>query len=147
MFKNKINEFLAQYPKLILYDNICGMCQYSVQMIIKYNNKEDIYFAALDSDIGRSLKAHFKLEGHDSIIFIEDQKAYFYSKAIFKVAKYLKAPINFIYPLFYLPGGLTALPYRVMAKYRKKFIKTPTHCPLYPLNIRKRFLDGIKLDY
>ena len=39
--------------KILFYDGDCGFCNKSVQFVLKYENRSEIYFSALQSDFSR----------------------------------------------------------------------------------------------
>lgn len=141
-----LTTLLKNYPKLLLYDGDCGMCQFSVRFLIKHNEKKNIYFASLQSPIGVQLKKHYQLEHIDSIIYIRDEKAFYYAEGVLLASQEMTKPWSFLQYLRYIPYFISNSVYKFIAKYRKRWIKTPDHCPLYPAEIRQRFLDGMILD-
>lgn len=132
---------LDQFPHLILYDNSCGMCQRSIQFLIKHNKKENFYFLSLESELGRKLRSYYNLEKHDTIIYIRNQKVYTYADAIFEALKETKAPWKFLSIFKFIPRFITTPVYKLIAKNRKKLNKRFQNCPYYPPETRARFLD------
>lgn len=142
MFSNEsIYSTLTRYPFLLLYDHHCGMCQHSVQFILKHNPKKNIHFLGLDSDLGKELLLYFDLKNIDSIIYVEHGRAYYYAQSIFKCSLQLSYPWKLLYIFSFLPHWITAPPYKFIAKHRRKFDKKFNQCPIYSKEIKERFID------
>lgn len=139
----KIETILKNYPHLILYDGSCGMCQYAVRFFLKYNKNANFYFASLQSNLGEQIKKKFLLSSVDSIIYIENGKAHIYAKAVLKALKHTNYPVKFLHYLNIIPYFISNPVYKLIAKYRKRIVKPPVACPIYPPAIQKRFLDNL----
>jgi predicted DCC family thiol-disulfide oxidoreductase YuxK len=76
---------------IILFDGICNLCNGSVNFVIKRNNKKEIRFAALQSEIAQKLlKDHsLPVDEIQSIILIENSTAYTQSTAALRISRYL----------------------------------------------------------
>jgi predicted DCC family thiol-disulfide oxidoreductase YuxK len=76
---------------IILFDGICNLCNTSIQFIIKRDKKKCFLYASLQSDAARDilLQFHLKNSHFNSIILIENGKAFQKSTAILEVARYL----------------------------------------------------------
>lgn len=135
---------LAEGP-VLLYDGECGVCSGSVQWILAHERRHDLRFAALQSDLGRSLRLHAQIpEDVDSIIWIEakgDQlHAKKWSNALVVVFKYVGGPWQMLSWIRVVPPPLRDAAYRLFAKHRLKF--APTSCLLPPPQTRARFLSA-----
>lgn len=139
----KIQTILKNYPHLILYDGSCGMCQYAVRFFLKYNKTSNFYFASLQSNLGILIKKEFSLNNVDSLIYVENGEAHIYAKGVLKALKYTSYPVKLLHFLKIIPYFISNPIYKLIAKYRKKIVKTPTACPIYPQAIQKRFLDNL----
>ena len=81
---------------VLFYDGSCGFCQQSVQFILQHERAEEIYFAALDSELANQLKKqHPKLQSIDSIVVLKGKELLVESDAVFALTSYLKAPYHF----------------------------------------------------
>ena len=86
--------------KIILFDGVCNLCNSSVNFVINHDPKKRFKFAALQSEVGQKLILDYEIDTTktDSIILIDNNKAYVKSTAALRIAKYL----NRGYPLFYV---------------------------------------------
>ena len=63
---------LHNNKKIVLFDGVCNFCNSSILRIIKNDKKNVFLFASLQSEIGKQLTNHFKIDTSkiDSIILI-----------------------------------------------------------------------------
>ena len=125
----------------ILFDNICNLCDFSVNFIIKHDTKAYFYFASIQSSIGQSLIDKYNLQDIDSIILIENNKAYSHSQAILLTAKELESWHRYLYIFIFLPIGFRDFIYKSVAKYRYRFFGKKDSCMMPNDEILSRFLD------
>jgi predicted DCC family thiol-disulfide oxidoreductase YuxK len=86
--------------KIVLFDGVCNYCNAMINFAIRNDKRALLKFAPLQSDIGRRLKEQYKITPEaDSMIFIEDNKAYTYSDAALRIAKRLDWPAKLFYAL------------------------------------------------
>ena len=58
---------------MLLYDGVCGICNRTVQTILRFDRAGTLRFAALDSDFAREIiDRHPGLEVIDSFVFVDD---------------------------------------------------------------------------
>ncbi|ACA41410.1 thiol-disulfide oxidoreductase DCC family protein [Lysinibacillus sp. fkY74-1] len=127
---------------IILFDGICNFCDSSVQFIIKHDQAGYFQFASLQSDVGQTLLRQFKIsENIDSVILIENGKAYVESTAALKICRNLEK-IWLCYYLFILvPPIIRNALYRRFAKHRYRLFGTKKECLLPTPSQRQRFLS------
>src|SRR5688500_4302553 len=90
---------------LILFDGVCNFCRGDVKLVSARDPERYFKFAPLQSDIGEEMREKFgidKLET-DSILLIEDDKAYTYSTAALRIAKWLGGLWSWLYVLIIVP--------------------------------------------
>ncbi|MCB0507706.1 MAG: thiol-disulfide oxidoreductase DCC family protein [Bacteroidetes bacterium] len=131
-----------QYDKLVLFDGVCNFCASSVQFIIKHDASNSLKFASLQSSIGQQLLAHYKMSNNlDGVVFIENNQAYFKSKAAFQIAKYFGGIWRLLLIFKILPTFITDFVYDIIAKNRYKWFGKKESCMLPSPEIRSRFLE------
>jgi predicted DCC family thiol-disulfide oxidoreductase YuxK len=81
----------TQDKTLILFDGICNFCNNTVNFVLKHDKKDRFRFAALQSDSGKKMLLQYGLDPgqSNSIVLIEDGKAYLRSSAALHIAKNL----------------------------------------------------------
>lgn len=126
---------------VLFYDGSCGFCQHSVQFILQHERAEEIYFAALDSELANQLKKqHPKLQSIDSIVLLKGKELLVESDAVFALTTYLKAPYHYAKYTRFIPKTFLNQVYRFIARHRHRFIRQNESCLLPSPQQRKRFL-------
>lgn len=135
------NINLQQYDKLVLFDGVCNFCEASVQFIIKHDKTNSLKFTSLQSEIGQQLLIHYKLStAIEGVVFIENNIAYFKSKAAFKIANYFGGFWRVLQLFSILPTSLTDFAYDIIANNRYKWFGKKESCMLPSPDVRSRFL-------
>lgn len=89
---------MQQHP-IILFDGVCNLCNGAVQFIIKRDKRALFKFASLQSETGKKLLAEYHIpEKYDSLVLIEDNKAWLRSTAALRLSRKLPGG----WPLLYL---------------------------------------------
>ncbi|MEL6865730.1 MAG: thiol-disulfide oxidoreductase DCC family protein [Bacteroidota bacterium] len=128
---------------ILLYDGVCNLCNHSVQFVIKRDSKQQFRFAALQSDVGRKLlETHqFSADHLDSIVLIEDGKAYSHSTAALRVSRQLNSLWPLLYFFILIPAPLRNWVYNWIANNRYRWFGKQDTCMLPSPETRTRFLD------
>lgn len=126
---------------LLLYDGDCGMCAASVKFVLRHERDHAIEFAPLQGETAAACRAqHPRIPaGLQSMVFIEDGRAYLRSKAVLNVARHLRAPWRWGAVLRWLPSPLLDLGYRAVAAVRYRIWGHADACELVAPAQRPRF--------
>ncbi len=127
---------------IILFDGVCNFCNSSVNYVIDHDPTGYFKFAALQSEAGEKLKEKFGIDSFetDSVILVENDKAFVRSAAALKVARKLKGPASFLYVFTIIPRPIRDLLYDQFAKRRYKFFGERDACMMPTPELRARFL-------
>lgn len=127
---------------ILLFDGVCNFCNGSVNFIIERDKTGYFKFAPLQSEIGQKLLDEHKIdkENTDSVILIEDEKAYTHSTAALRVARKLDGFWKYFYAFVIVPSPVRDFFYKLFAKYRYKLFGKQDACMLPTAEIRARFL-------
>lgn len=125
---------------IIFYDGECGLCNRSVQFVLKHERSPVISFSALQSNFAKDFFDNHQLPSPDlsTFYFYKNNQLYKKSTAAFKVISYLRwywQPLR-IFSL--LPVKFTDSVYNFVAKRRKKI--GGTFCVIPSLENKKRFI-------
>ena len=76
---------------IVLFDGVCNFCNGSVNFIIARDKGGYFKFSPLQSEIGEQLIAKHGLDkaNTDSVVVIEDKKAYTHSTGALRIARKL----------------------------------------------------------
>ncbi len=132
---------MTQQP-IILFDGICNFCNNSVIFILKRNIKTPIYFAALQSEVGQRLLTEYELpvKEMESIVFIEQGKAYMQSTAALRICRCLRGLWPLCYGFIIVPKFIRDDIYNWIAKNRYKWFGIRKECMIPTPEMKTRFL-------
>jgi predicted DCC family thiol-disulfide oxidoreductase YuxK len=113
-----------------------------VNFAIKWNKKKNIRYATLQSAVGEALKAQYKVSAEvDSVVLIDNQKAYVYSSAALRASKYLGFPVNLFYAFLIVPTFIRNAIYKWIAKNRYKWFGKREQCMIPTKEVKSLFLE------
>lgn len=127
---------------IILFDGVCNFCNGSVNFIIERDKANYFKFAPLQSEIGQTLLDKHGIDKFetDSVILIEDEKAYTHSTAALRVARKLDGFWKYFYIFRFVPAFIRDFAYKLFAKYRYNLFGKQDACMMPTPEIRARFL-------
>jgi predicted DCC family thiol-disulfide oxidoreductase YuxK len=126
---------------IILFDGVCNLCSFSVNFIIKHDKKGYFHFASIQSKRGKALIEKHGLKELDSIILVQDDKAYIYSDAVLRIAKESDGWYRYLYIFRFIPRVFGDAIYRVVAKYRYRVFGRRESCVISNRELLSRFLS------
>jgi predicted DCC family thiol-disulfide oxidoreductase YuxK len=124
---------------VILFDGVCNLCNATVNFLLKRDCKKQFRFAPLQSETGKKLILLFRLpENSDSVILINNDKAYFKSDAAFEIAGMLPYPWKTAIFLKVIPKKIRDKLYDWIAKNRYSWFGKRDTCRI-PSEKEKEF--------
>ncbi|HVG45738.1 MAG TPA: thiol-disulfide oxidoreductase DCC family protein [Longimicrobium sp.] len=137
------SEISAVDGPVVLYDGTCGLCDRSVQLILRHDRRGRFRFAALQSDVGRALLARHGLpvDALDTVVLVEDGHAWVKSAAALRIARGMDAPWPALRALGIVPRPVRDFFYDRVAKSRYRIFGRVDACMLPPPEMRARFLS------
>jgi len=127
---------------VILFDGVCNFCNGSVNFIIDRDKSGYFKFAPLQSEVGQKLLDQNGIDKTvtDSVVLIEDGKAYTRTTAALRIARKLSGYWSWFYGFTVVPSFIRDVFYNLFAKYRYKMFGKQEACMLPTPEIRARFL-------
>ena len=127
---------------IILFDGVCNFCNGSVNFIIERDARGDFKFAPLQSEIGEQLLKENGIDKAetDSVVLIEDGKAYTHSTAALRIARKLDGAWKWFYYLIFVPRFIRDAFYKLFARFRYTLFGKKDECMIPTPEIRARFL-------
>lgn len=127
---------------IILFDGVCNFCNSSVNFIIDRDKEAFFKFAPLQSEIGQKLLGESGIDKTvtDSVVLIEDGKAYVRTTAALRIARRLSGYWSWFYGFIVVPSFFRDIFYKLFAKYRYKMFGKTDACMMPTPEIRSRFL-------
>ncbi|WP_044022361.1 thiol-disulfide oxidoreductase DCC family protein [Bacillus sp. SG-1] len=127
---------------VILFDGVCNLCNSIVQFVIKRDKNAYYQFASQQSTKGKALMEKHHIDpATDSIILIEQDRAYMKSTAAVKVCRNLDGIWKVFYFGIIIPKAFRDYLYDYIAKNRYKWFGRRDTCMLPGPEMKKRFID------
>jgi predicted DCC family thiol-disulfide oxidoreductase YuxK len=139
---------ITRKSAVVLFDGVCNFCNGSVNFIIKHDQNKLFRFASLQSPAGQKLVKEYGMNkpGLDSIILIENGRAYTHSTAALKIAAELNGIWSWAHALIYVPRAPRDFFYKLFARNRYRLFGKKEECMIPTPEVRERFLDqGVNL--
>jgi predicted DCC family thiol-disulfide oxidoreductase YuxK len=118
-----------------------------VHFVLEHEAEPTVRFASLQSEVGQALLvrhglSHLARAGDpDSLVLVEDGRAYERSTGALRLARYLRAPWRWGRVLLLIPRFLRDLVYRFVARNRYAWFGKSDSCLVPTKELRARFLD------
>lgn len=127
---------------IVLFDGDCNFCNSSVQFIIKRDQAMMFQFASLQSEIGQALLGQYEVDRSiDSIVVIQNEKAYTKSTAALQIAKHLDGFWKLLAILRIIPAFMRDPFYNWFAANRYRWFGKQEVCKIPTPEERARFLS------
>jgi predicted DCC family thiol-disulfide oxidoreductase YuxK len=129
---------------VVIFDGECGLCQSSVQFMLRNDPREVLRFASRQSAAGQELlvRCGFADASPNSVVLVEGNRASTQSTAVLHIARYLRFPWNLVSVFAVVPAPLRDAVYGWVARNRFRFSTKSAACRLPTERERRRFLDA-----
>lgn len=132
MSDSATNAGPGQEP-LVLYDGDCGLCHASVRFILKRERRPYFAFAPLEGESAAAAELRHPgaiPKNMSTVIVVDGAEVLVRSRAFFRIARHLRWPWRALAVFRFLPAFLTDLPYRLIARLRRRLWGTADRCSL-----------------
>lgn len=138
----KLTMKLIRDHPIVLFDGVCNFCNASANFILKRDPKGVFRFAPLQSEAAKGLleKFHLPLDDLDTMVLIENGKAYTRSTAGLRIARHLNAAWPLLYGFIVLPRFFRDTIYRLIARNRYRWFGKRETCMIPLPEWKERFL-------
>lgn len=142
MIKTDTLEKLQGKP-VVFYDGSCGFCQGAVQLALRHNRKQNLYFAPLQSEVLQVLVPQVQMPEPlpDSILFYERGHLYTASDAALRIASHLDFPLSVLAVFRFIPLSFRDFVYNLIARNRYRIAGRREACILPSPEQRARFVS------
>ena len=114
---------------IVLFDGLCNLCNNTVSFLIKYDKKNNLHFAAQQTNAGvKIMNQHLVKQDSRSVIFIKDASVYYKSDAIIEIAKLLSGWPRIAILAVIFPKFLRNWVYNLVAQNRYKIFGKQIIC-------------------
>lgn len=139
---NDIPSPVPDNQPVVLFDGVCNFCNRMVNFAIRNDPKSRLRFAPLQSAAGQALLKKYQVApSADTLVLIQDNKAYTYAKAAIRICRYLRWPVKICYAFRIIPGWISQPFYKWIARNRYKWFGKKESCMIPDPQVRKRFLE------
>jgi predicted DCC family thiol-disulfide oxidoreductase YuxK len=126
---------------IILFDGVCNVCNEFVQFVIKRDPEGYFQFASLQSEAGKQLLKKYQLpDSLETVVLIENDKAYTYSTAPLRVTRHLRGLWKIGFVFIIVPPFIRHAIYRFIARNRYRWFGKKESCMMPTPAIEARFL-------
>ena len=134
---------LAGKQPVVLFDGECSLCSSSVRFLLRHNQKGNLSFVSLQSEIGSQILLHAgkTFQSSDTLLLLQDNKLYGYSTAALKITEYLGFPLRLLRYLIIVPPVIRDSFYRFIARNRYRWFGRKSFCMPDDQGYQKRFLS------
>lgn len=136
--------FIRPIPnKLVLFDGVCNLCNFTVNFIIDRDQKKEYYFAPLQSETAKSILLKYGMSQNEmnSVILIKGNQIYQKSDAVLEIIKDFSLPYQIFQIGRILPKYIRDYLYDCIAKNRYRFFGKTETCKIPTPELRERFLE------
>lgn len=132
--------------RVLLYDGVCGFCNWMVQFIIAQDERGTMLFAPLQGEYGAAVVArHPWLATVDSVVLVETapdgtERVFVRSTAALRVVEYLGGWWRLLTVGYVLPTPLRDRLYDVFAAWRYRLFGRYDACLTPAPDVRARFM-------
>jgi predicted DCC family thiol-disulfide oxidoreductase YuxK len=126
----------------LFYDGECGLCNGFVQFVLRHDPAEYFQFATLQSSLGRAQLSRLGLSETEleTMVLVELDHCSDRSSAALRVCRRLTGLWPALYALMLVPKPWRDWAYALVARNRKRWLKSPAACPVMTPEIRRRFI-------
>ena len=124
---------------IVFYDGVCGLCDHSVQFIIKRDTRHKFRYATLQSDFAKQTLG--SSISFDSFVLFENGKAFYRSTAALKMFQQLGGIWILLYAFIIVPPFIRNGVYDFVARNRYKWFGKLDSCKIPTPEQRELFLD------
>jgi predicted DCC family thiol-disulfide oxidoreductase YuxK len=129
--------------KIVYYDGLCGLCDGSISLILKFDKKHILKYSSLQGNSGQILLKQLNKELHefDTVLFKVNDQVYTKSTAVFKIIDSVGGWIKIFKIFNLLPTKFNDWVYSKIAKNRFKYFGKLKSCDISKFNIPGQFID------
>ena len=124
--------------QVIIFDGVCGLCNKSVDILIKIDKEKIFTYTSLQGEFVKTLDIEPNI---DSILFYQDGTVYYKSTAILKIFQALGGVWVFMTVFYLIPRSIRDFIYDIIAKYRYKIFGKRESCRMPMEDEENLFID------
>jgi predicted DCC family thiol-disulfide oxidoreductase YuxK len=127
-------------PPIVFFDGVCGLCNRSVDLLLRWDAKGVLRFAPLQGATAQAMLPAEQVRDLDSLVLKDAKGIHRRSEAALLSLEHLGGGWRGIRLLRALPSGLRDAIYGLVARHRYRWFGKRTSCRLPTATERERFL-------
>lgn len=143
-----IQSIIQQYD-IVLFDEICVLCNGWAKFLIQYDRHAQFKLASVQSALGQEILKYYAMptDHFDTMLVIKNAQVYSESTAFLKVIEELGIPFSCLKIAYFIPKFIRDFLYRKIALNRYRLFGTTDQCLLPSHENKKHFLDSAVYEY
>ena len=132
---------------IVFYDGVCGLCDRTVQFLLKIDREQVLSFAPLQGEAAKRLKQRARVpEDLSTLLFAEQygtdrERISTHSTGVLRILARIGGVWRFVSWLRAVPSPVRDFLYRLLARYRYQWFGQLDSCRLPDPETSRRFLD------
>ena len=129
--------------KIVYFDGVCGLCDWSVNLLVKMDTQKNLKFSSLQGKSGQILLSDLKIDLNEfnTVLFKVNDQVYTKSTAVFKIIDSIGGFYKIFLIFNLLPTKFNDWLYSKIAKYRYKYFGKLDKCDISKFNKPGQFID------
>ena len=132
-----------EIDKVVYFDGVCGLCDWSVNLLVKMDTQKNLKFSSLQGKSGQILLSDLKIDLNEfsTVLFKVNDQVYTKSTAVFKIIQSIGGFFKILLIFNLLPTRFNDWLYVKVAKYRYKYFGKLDKCDISKFNTPGQFID------
>jgi predicted DCC family thiol-disulfide oxidoreductase YuxK len=132
----------AHPPRIVLFDGVCGLCNATVDVLIRLDTRRCLMFAPLQGETAAALRETYPEipSGLDSVVLIDEGRVFLRFQVLAHCARHFRYPWRLAHIGRFLPNLVTDPLYNVIARFRYRWFGKKESCRIPTPEERAMFL-------
>jgi predicted DCC family thiol-disulfide oxidoreductase YuxK len=127
-------------PPIVFFDGVCGLCNASVDRLLRWDRRGVLRFAPLQGATAEQLLPA-RLTGHlDTLVLLDAEGLHLRSEAALRALTYVAGPWRLLAGLRVVPRPVRDMVYDLISRRRYRWFGKKESCRLPAPHERERFL-------
>ncbi len=132
----------AASAPIVLYDGVCGLCDRTVQWLLRHDRARHLRYATLQGETAARLRTqHAEIPSDlDTVVVVDGGRVYLRARAFARIARYLPMPWRLGTAFRFVPRFLADAAYGLVARSRYRVFGKVDACRVPAPDERALFL-------
>lgn len=141
---NNTIEQIIQEHDIVLFDEICVLCNHWAKFLIQYDTHARFKLASVQSPVGEAILKYYGMSttNYTTMVVIQNGQRFVESTALLKVMQRLGLPFSLMNTGYLMPRILRDFLYRRVALNRYQLFGMTDHCLLPSIENKQHFLEN-----